>query len=1251
MAISLLISRTTLPQILACCISALGCVLAFSAQGQDSRFQRVLEGSEQRKRHASALNAVAQDADGFMWFGGENGLARFDGRRFRQLELSSGLPSHFVWDMILDRQDTLWIGTDAGLCRYRPITERCRPHLELADTAVTSLATDANGQLIVGTEDGIRILDTTGRIEHSIPLGSDGHNPTFVQDVFSDSKNRIWAATKERGLYLVDSRDGQVIRHFQADERKTAALKSNNVRSVAEDQLGRIWVGTYGGGLSRLRENERDFTHVLNPRRKRSHGLDSDFIRDLYSDSQGQLWVGMNQGGLMQYDPVSDQFRPHRHSPYNVKSLASDQVRRIFEDRQQNLWISTFPDGINFVDRSHDAVTNFTHRPDDPTSLSHKAVLSFLRSQDGLVWVGTEDGLNLFDPERQQVIRHLLKAADEHGLQANAVLSLEEDHNGDIWVGTWLGGLHRLDRSSGTFHHYPGNSSAPGKLNSQFIWEIYRDSSNTVWIGTETGGLSRYDEARDRFVSYTHDANNPNSISSDFVWQVLEDSRGQLWVATTAGLDRFDPATGHFIHQSDPNDPRKLPSRRIRALLEHSSGQMYIGTQDSGVYVMSASGDGFRHIDTGLMPSAAVASLVEDNQGFVWIATANGMARLDPESGEIRSFSTLHGLVGDNFNRNASFKDHQGRLYIGGTEGFSVFDPRVLAVPPAKSPLVINELRIFNREVGIGGELSPLDRAIQHTSHLTLSHADTMFSLGFASLDYRSLQRNRYAYTLEGFDKNWHDIGDPNSATFTNLSAGDYIFRVRSANRDGVWSDDIAELPITVLPAPWYSWWAGLLYLAGFLFLVALVVRIIRKQIELNEEKGLNAEMIRTNRVKDALLMNTSQALRLSVGQMIRQGENVLERNRQQMDEYSREELQALITQGKRISRLINDIAEYSEFSHTRLRVQPIPVELRALAESVLGFLRPLTYSKSLVLVNAIPMKGMRVLADPRYIEQVLNNLIGNAIEFTEAGQICISAWPEQDKINVEISDTGSGISEDQLEDLFSESLQSDEASRLSETGIGLAACRHLIELHGGTLSIASRIDVQGATTGHPENCTVFRFSLPVAASQGEERVHMPYIAHSPQVTPSPLPPAPPPEPPAPARPKGRTILIVDDDPVNRMVLSGILVLHGYAVEEAGSGAEALALVSSGERRVDLVILDIMMPQMTGYETCRRLRQKFSKTLLPVVFLTAKSTPQDVEQGMQVGGNDVLFKPVSKDSLLPRVERFIGEPESATHAG
>lgn len=803
----------------------------------------------------SAVRATIKDKRGFIWFGGENGLGRYDGQELVIYQTNADNPrsisGNFVWALALDHEGVLWIGTGRGLNRYNAASDdfdrfMADPAAEhaLGSNSINALAIDQDNNLIVAAAAAVSILNPQRtHFHHYYPhrdgIKSVGNN--LVRTLFIDNKNQLWAGTSNSGLNLFNRQTGTFTR-YQHDPQDPSSLISNDVASIAQDHLGQLWVGTYSNGLSRMNADGKTFTHYQHDP-ENIHSLGSNNIAAIRADSLQKLWIATDHGGLNLYQPDSDSFRRFTHSPYDIYSLSSNHPRHIFEDDQTNLWIGMFPTGVNFLDQSAAAFTNYSHKPDDPASLSNNGLLTFMEDSEGVLWIGTEDGLNAFDRNTYQFMRYFSNTPGTTGMRFGAVLSLEEDASGELWVGTWSGGLYRFNKQTGKIKHYLPDKDDPQTINSAFIWKILRDKDNTIWLGTETGGLNRYDPGTDSFTSYTANPNEPDSLINNQIWTLLEDRRGFIWVGTLEGLDRFDKNTEtftHFLH--DPDDTTTISSNQIISLLEDSRGNLWVGTRDAGINIYDPETGNFTHINVNDgLPSATISSIVEDDKGNIWVTTVNGIARIDSDTRAITVFNRSHGLISNNFNRDATFKDRHGNLYVGSIAGFSVFHPDDVAIESTPPPVVITRFKLLGKTVPINGPDKLLPQSITETTELTLDYHHIMFSFDFAALSYRSPAYNEYAYMLEGFDTDWHYIGNQRTATYTNINPGRYIFRVKAANRDGVWNENGAAIAIVITPPLWRTWWAYLGYALLFVTVMAMLNKYKNLRIKSNIYRILSA--------------------------------------------------------------------------------------------------------------------------------------------------------------------------------------------------------------------------------------------------------------------------------------------------------------------------------------------------------------------------------------------------------------------------
>lgn len=804
------------------------------------RFQRLLVSEDENDQGGiGVVFSIAQDNTGFLWFGGDSGLVRYDAHAFKFYKADpknpNGLASTWINDMRVDRDGVLWLATTVGLSRYNHETDDFTtvrvhhgPGPSVLSDLVTALALDSRNNLYIGTSGGLTVFSADRSTARHYTY--DANNPgglgaNGISALLVDTEDQLWIGTAGGGISRFDPTT-ETFQNWRHDPADANSLVHDFVDRIAQDSKGRIWIATRGYGLARLLEDGRSFkTYRHEPGNPRTIG--SDIVSDIHADRRGNLWIATDHGGLALYHEESDAFFHLRHHVYDRTTLNSNQLRRIYEDRDGNLWIGAVPTGVNLYDASKSRFRVLTHHPEDPNSLDHNGVLSLLQDKDGLIWIGTENGLNSYNRHSGQFTRYKPNPKDSDSLRFGAITALEEDGDGALWVGSWSGGLHRFDKRTGKFKNYFPESGKSDSLVGAHIWDIVRDQDNDLWIGAidQGGGMSQYLRDSDSFRNYRHSPNEPNSLSYDYVWRILPDHRGQLWVGTKNGLNRFDKASQTFQHyRHDPANPNSIGNDNVISLLEDRAGRLWAGTAEAGVSMLDSATRNFRTFGLAEgLPATHVATLIEDRQGHIWAGTPAGLARIDSRDFSVKVLRKSDGLAGSNINRNASLLTDDGELYIGSTEGLTIFMPEAIEQRQLPPKVVVTAMRILNREIRTGATGSPLDRAIEHTRELTLNYKDSMFAFDFAALNFSSSHQNRYWYKLEGFDKDWNDIGTARTATYTNLDPGQYTFRVRAITGSGAQSEEDATIQIRITPPPWRTSWAYLGYV--LLFFVGVLLR------------------------------------------------------------------------------------------------------------------------------------------------------------------------------------------------------------------------------------------------------------------------------------------------------------------------------------------------------------------------------------------------------------------------------------------
>jgi diguanylate cyclase (GGDEF)-like protein len=820
--------------------AAIALILAFAppAAAKNLRFARL---SLEQGLSQNNINAILQDRNGLMWFGTQDGLNRFDGYRFVTFKhdphVPESLSNDWIWALHEDREGTLWIGTDGGGLNRLDADSETFTALRSSKDDPKSLSSDRvrallearNGVLWVGTDGaGLNRFDratqTFVRFRHD-PKNPDSLSSDRIRGLLEDRSGLLWIATDGGGLNRLDPATGRVqrYRHDPADPR---SLSHDRVRTVLEDRDGAIWAATYQGGLNRLERGGRfeRFQHDA----ARPGTLADDRLRALYQDRSGTLWVG-SDAGLDEW-AAERGFVNYRHDPTDPQSLSDDRVTAVFQDRGGVLWVGTAGTGIN---RWNMATQSFAlHRvdPKAPSTLSNNTVQAFATEGPDVVWIGTYAGLNRLDRRTGVYTHYRHDPKNPSSISDDRVMSLLVDRTGRLWAGTLEGGLNLFDRARGTFKRYRHEPKDDASLAGNGITTIREGQDGSLWLGIYRGGLNRFDPATGKVTHrFRHDPGNPSSLADDTVFALHEDAGGTLWVGLlNGGLDRLDRAAGGFTHhRHDPARPDSLGHDTVFSVHEDRHGTLWVGTQAGGLARWDAADRQagravFRNYgERDGLPNDNVYGILEDDAGDLWLSTNRGLSRLDPRAQSFRNFDASHGLARNEFNFGAYHRAATGEMFFGTNGGFSSFVPERVIMNAHVPEVVLTSFQKLNQEVP--------RRDVPAGQDVLLTHRDYVVSFEFAALDYAAPERNRYAYRLEGLDRDWVQAGAERRATYTNLAPGRYLFRVKAANGDGVWNENGLAMNVRVLPPPWRTWWAYAIYV---LLVAAAVGRYVRRQAQ-----------------------------------------------------------------------------------------------------------------------------------------------------------------------------------------------------------------------------------------------------------------------------------------------------------------------------------------------------------------------------------------------------------------------------------
>jgi len=824
---------------------------AFAAISQDDNISfetiSIADGLSQ-----SSVYSIVQDNKGFLWFGTLDGLNKYDGYKITKYRNDPrdifSIADNSINCIFQDSEGTLWIGTrGVGICKYDKIKNRFSTishnpdnSNSLSNNYVTSIFQDENYILWIGTQNGLNRFDYKKKAFTRLFVDDNNvADNNYVTSITSELGYGLWIGTKN-GVHHFDIASNKFDQHYQIGDNNN--LGSNIINALLVDREKRLWVATsYGLYRSNERVTQKKSlsfkTFVNNP--KNLNSLSSNTVTSLIKDASGIIWVGTEKGGLNKYDALKQEFTVYRQDPTTPNSLSSNNILTLYIDRTNIMWIGTYLGGINKWNRSNNAMKVYRHNPFSPTSLSSSQVRSIYEDKTGTIWIGTVDnGLNKWDRRNNTFIHYPAKTEKRLGLNNPHIRCMLEDTRNNFWIGTDGGGLHLMNRNSGTYKLYTHDPNNPNSLSSNNIWDIYEDKIGNLWIATMGNGLNKFDYKTQSFTTYKADYSTLNTLSSNEITTVYEDSNGTLWVGTMGGLNRLiaqeDGKPLIFkSYKSDKTDHTSLGNDRVYSIIEDCDSTLWIGTKGSLNRYNKATETFKKYAENEGFPNDVIMGIADDEKGFLWISTNSGLSRFSKKNGEIRNFGVKDGIQSNEFLVGSFFKSKSGEIFFGGIDGFNVFSPKNLTDNPYRPPIIITGFQIFNRDVD-------LDTNIIEKKHINLAYHQNVFSFDFVSLNYVFPEKNQYAYIMEGFDKEWIEYGNKRYVSYTNLPPGEYVFRVKGSNNDGVWNNKGTSVAITIEPPFWKTMW---FYIVVVLSIISLLLFSIhyRERMLLREKKRLAA--------------------------------------------------------------------------------------------------------------------------------------------------------------------------------------------------------------------------------------------------------------------------------------------------------------------------------------------------------------------------------------------------------------------------
>jgi signal transduction histidine kinase/ligand-binding sensor domain-containing protein/DNA-binding response OmpR family regulator len=1168
------------------------------------------------------VHKIYQDRKGWMWFGTYQGLNRFDGYKFTVYDQipsdSSSFGGSMIREIFEDNVGSLLIGTDnKGIYIYDRNKENFKPLIgsfgkfNLQEQKINTIKQVQDGCFWIGTDNGICKIDKTGKIVKLFQHRENKHNSLIdnnIRAIQIGSSNKLWIGTL-LGVDILDEITGSVI-HLN----NSIPMVADEICTIFSDVDSKIWVGTFKYGIIIIDPLTLKYEHlVIDPSNDRSNT-----IRVIVKDDN-YYWIG-TRGGLYIYSKENKHITKCEHDERVSSSLIHNSVINIFRDIKGDIWVAT-RGGISHLVKERQPFLCHTALPDDNRFLNNSEIYAFWIDSQDKIWIGTESGgINVLD-RTKGTFSYYNKDKTSRSLSSNCIKALMGDDKGNLWVGTYLGGIDIIHLKTLTFSHFQNQTNNSNSLSNNKVWALCKDSRNNIWIGTDIG-LDKFEAKTSTFIHYT------DVIKNKRVLWIKEDSNHDLWIGSDSELNIYDPSS------------KKVRQFNIKTKMMHedNSGRFWLTTIDKGLVLFDKKNGIVKKYDQSKgIASKQTFCILEDNFGYLWISTVNGLSRFDPQKEKFKNFDKLDGLQNNQFQYGACYKTPKGELIFGGISGFNIINPAELKENTYKHPIILTDFKIFNRHVPIeNNNKAILQKSISETDKVTLRHNQNSITLEFAALNYAKSLKNTYKYKLENFEKDWNDAGNQHTATYTNLNPGEYIFMVKSLNSDNIANKKDLKLIIKILPPLWKTWWFEILVILAILFVIysILIFLINRNHLkhELIYERKRTMKLHELDMMKVHFYTNVSHELRTPLTLILSPLDKMLQ------TEMSTNEMKSYLSIMKRntqqLLRMVNQLLDFRKAETGNLKLDLSMGDIVSYIKSIVSTFEPLAEDKKINLEFTSSEKEIHTFFDEDKLEKIINNLLSNSFKFTPVGgKINISIYLEKtdnnDKnekfIEIKVKDTGEGILASNMNKIFNLFFQSENNKQSEGSGIGLALTKELVKLQNGRINVESTLGMGSVFTVFLPFKSEFTIEQITNIDLKEDlELNHPDLEENIKID---------------EELKNEKLLLVADDNSDIRSFIRSHFEPDFKVLEARNGKEGLNLAF--KYLPDIVISDILMPLLDGKELCKKLKKDERTSHIPVILLTALSSIPHEREGLIAGADDYVTKPFDILSLKTKVENLL----------
>lgn len=1181
---------------------------------------------------ANRVYSILQDSCGFIWFGTDDGLSRFDGIRFKNYYLSQNInstTSNSVKKIFIDHRGRMWIGLDSGIVIYDPKTDTFKPFNAKTETGETI--------------------------------------QNYVVDMIEDNEGNVWIGTNGKGLYCFSPHNEVKLKVYRNIPGKTNCIPQDVVMTLHLDSKQNLWIGTYSEGLCRLDRKNHKFTTY---RKGKPQSISDNSIQKIYEDSHGNLWIGTFQNGLDLFNPTTETFTNYQDKSFNnllyhihdIKEyrpgellIASDNGVAIFKvekgevipsdnpqlkirmgankfiytmfiDKEESLWLGGYFDGVKFYSSFQNNFEYYSCSP-SPVSQNGKVINVIREDKDSNYWIGTDDnGIFRFNTKTQAITP--FRSAADIGSTYYCIhdLLLEGDK---LFAATYERGLEVFDLKTGkveTFLHNPDDKTS---IPSSRVFKLYKASNGRLYIGT-SNGVCYFDPSEKAFTKI---ASFNGRVSS-----IIEDNNGTIWIGTTAnGLLAYNIKTQKIETYQRTSSPNSITKNVITTLTIDNRKHLWIGTYGQGLCKYNEETNDFTRYDRLGLPNQIITSIIPKGD-VLWIATNKGLVVYNPYTEYLKTYSKSNGLYNEQFTPGSGIEASDGRFFFGSTDGFCSFSPQNLRENGYNPPVILTGMTVFGKEISASTDNSPLKQAIGYTQEVTLEHDQSMISFDFAALSYIAPKENYYQYMLEGLDNEWQFTkGSNNHLSYANLPAGEYTLRIKGTNSDKQWSTNEVRLKIKVLPPFFLSKPAFMLYAILFVVIIFLSARYyIRRSVKQQQERIRSLNDEKEKELYDSKIeffTNIAHEIRTPLSLIIGPLEYLMKTS--SINNVYGEYLSIIEQNYKRLYALVNQLLDFRKVDSGAYKLSYDSYRIKEILAKATGIFELTAKQKEITIDTSSISEEMMMITDEEALLKIASNLVSNAMKYAKSS-IQITAQENESEIILTITDDGIGITDTEKSKIFDAFYQVKNNKEINKLGIGIGLhmTRSLVQLMNGRIVASDRKDGKSGVSVSVYLPKVMPVNDRLQSSRKVEDLVLAdtptEVAINEEESNEPIK-------------KQYAVMVVDDNPEILDFLSRILS-EEYFVISALSGEEAVQILE--KNNIDLIISDVMMEDMNGFQLCEKIKNKINISHIPVILLTAKTDTESKIQGLEAGADAYIDKPFSPFHLKAQLRNLFRKRES-----